>query len=114
MSDQTCDWVGVSKNTYTYFIHTIPVSFNNDQDGNYIFTKKVDGKWRPIYIGQGDLGDRISANHHKIDCIERKGATHVHVHLNSNKVAREHEEADLLANYTQSYEPTGCNEKIEH
>lgn len=111
MSD-TCNWIGASKTSYTYHIHKIPVSFNANQPGNYIFTKlNAENKWVPIYIGQGDLGDRVGDGHHQWTCIQRKGATHVHVHTNSTEQARLAEERDLLANYTNAYSPNGCNEK---
>jgi len=63
-----------------------------------------------IYIGQGDLKDRVE-NHHQAACIERKGATHIHVHLNGRHADWVAEEQDLLANYSNAYQPTGCNEK---
>ena len=113
MSDSpTCNWIGASGASYRYFIHELPVSFNTDQPGNYIFSKlNAEKRWVPIYIGQGDLGDRIGEGHQKWDCIQRKGATHVHVHTNSTEAARLAEEQDLLANYTNAYVPNGCNEK---
>ena len=110
-SNPTCTWTGASGAKYTYHVRELPVSFKEGQDGNYIYAKTVNGKWHPIYIGQGDLGDRIGPNHHKAQCIASKGATHVHVHLNAKEQDRLDEEADLLANYSQAYEPTGCNEK---
>src|SRR5258708_38252162 len=59
-----CIWTGASGTTYTYFIHALPVSFDPEQDGNYIYSMKNDqGKWVPVYIGEGDLADRISAEH---------------------------------------------------
>jgi hypothetical protein len=67
--------------------------------------------WIPIYIGEGDLGDRVSENHHKSNCIKVRGATHVHVHLNPVESDRKVEETDLLANYLNAYMPIGCNEK---
>ncbi len=82
-----CKWTGASGTPYTYFIWKLPASFGDNQDGNYIYTKKnSEGKWVPIYIGQGDLKDRAE-NHHQSDCISRKGATHIHVHLNSKESA---------------------------
>lgn len=108
---KTCIWVGSSGNKYTYRVHKLPVSFNKDQYGNYIFARLNDkGKWVSIYIGEGDLGDRVSDNHHKAKCIISKGATHVHVHLTPSKTAGQAEEADLLAHYTNAFAPTGCNE----
>lgn len=63
----------------------------------------------PIYIGQGDLNDRAKY-HHQAQCIKQKGATHFHCHSNSNEHDRLDEESDLLDNYPQAYQPTGCNE----
>ena len=87
------------------------MSFNKDQYGNYIYAKlNAEGQWVPVYIGEGDLGDRVSDNHHKASCIKSKGATHVHAHLTATKAAGLAEEKDLLARYTNAFEPTGCNE----
>lgn len=66
----------------------------------------------PIYIGEGNLADRISNDHHQAACIKKKGATHVHEHLNPKEDDRTAEEADLLANYTNAYEPNGCNDRV--
>ncbi len=107
-----CTWTGESGATYVYFIHSLPVTFDPDQDGNYIYSRKNDqGKWVPVYIGEGDLAERINDEHHQSACVSRRGATHVHVHLNHGGEDRTAEEADLLARYTNSYKPTGCNEK---
>jgi hypothetical protein len=109
----TCVWTGASGASYTYHIHNNPPNFNAWQDGNYIYAKKNrDGRWVPIYIGEGDLSARCCDQHHQAQCIARKGATHVHAHLNSLQKARKAEEADLLAHYTNAYAPSGCNEKI--
>jgi len=109
---ETCVWRGESGTDYTYYIWPLPANFDPDQSGNYIFSKKNDkGLWVPIYMGQGDLADRVSDDHHQADCIKGKGATHVHVHLNKNQKDRTAEEADLLARYANAYKPYGCNEK---
>lgn len=108
----TVNWTGGSGRQYTYHIYPLPVNFDPNQSGNYIYSRlSQDNKWIPIYIGQGDLKDRTE-NHHKATCIRSKGATHVHVHTNSVEANRLSEERDLLANYTNAYEPLGCNEKI--
>jgi hypothetical protein len=114
MADQAkCTWTGKSGTGYSYFVHELPVNFNPNQDGNYIFSKKNDkGFWVPVYIGEGDLADRVSYNHHQAGCIEEKGAPHVHVHLNPKEKDRLAEEGDLLANYTNAYKPGGCNAKV--
>ena len=108
----TCDWVGASGTKYTYHIHELPISFQDNNLGNYIYSKlNSENKWVPIYIGEGDLGDRISNNHHQATCIRNKGATHVHEHLNNSEESRKNEEEDLLSCYTNAYNPNGCNEK---
>ena len=112
MENETCSWIGKSGNSYVYEVFNLHVSLNVGQMGNYIYTKIVNGRWRPIYIGQGDLGERIASSHHKAKCISQKGATHVHAHLNPRENDRVYEEKDLLANHLIAYEPIGCNEKI--
>jgi hypothetical protein len=114
MSDiPTCNWVGASGTSYTYYIYALPASFGPDQPGNYIYAKlNSEGKWVPVYIGEGDLADRSGSGHHKAECIKRKGATHFHCHKNASEENRKKEEADLLLRYTNAYEPDGCNEKV--
>ena len=108
----TCDWIGASNTKYTYEVHELPVSFEKNTDGNYIYAKvSSQNKWVPIYIGQGDLGDRVSDDHHQAACIKSKGPTDVHVHLNAKEQERLDEESDLLDRYTNAYKPKGCNEK---
>ena len=110
-SSPTCKWIGASKTQYTYYIHELPISFQ-EVYGNYIYSKRNSkNRWVPIYIGEGELSDRISSAHHRAQCIQKKGATHVHVHTTSSKNQGKAEEEDLLGNYTNAYEPNGCNVK---
>ncbi len=105
-------WKGASGKGYTYWIYSIPASFNPRQNGNYIYTKVVNNMWTALYIGQGDLSERTNIdNHHQSRCLKSKGATHVHVHLNASEANRTAEEKDLLAKHLEAYQPTGCNEK---
>src|SRR5271154_6146866 len=91
----TCGWLGASGQSYTYHIYSNPPHFNADQDGNYIYAKKnQEGKWVPIYIGQGCLSDRCCESHHRAGCIQSKGATHVHAHLQASEATRKAEEKD--------------------
>ena len=107
----TCIWPGASGAEYTYHVHELPVSLKTGQDGNYIYAKKnPEGRWVPVYIGEGDLGGRSGPGHHKAYCIRQKGATHFHCHLKSDATARRGEEADLLRRFTNAYAPSGCNE----
>lgn len=108
----TCIWTGVSGIPYTFYVHDNPTNFDPNQFGNYIYAKISDGKWVPIYIGEGELSERCCIQHHKALCIAARGATHVHAHLNENAATRKVEERDLLARYTNAYTPFGCNEKL--
>jgi len=106
----TCNWIGKSGNSYEYHIHNLPPNFKS-LPGNYIFAKlNANNKWVPVYIGETeDLSERFD-DHHKMPCIKRKGATHIHAHLNQGgEVARRREESDLLDNYQNAKEPNGCN-----
>lgn len=107
----TCEWAGGSGTKYKYWWHALPFTYKTGQPGNYIYAKIVQNQWVPIYIGEGDLGERVGPNHHKASCIQQKGATHIHGHTQGDQQARTAEETDLLSNYTQAYAPTGCNEK---
>jgi hypothetical protein len=109
-NQETCDWIGKSGIKYTHSIYARHPGINEGQDGNYIYAKKnQDGLWVPVYIGQGDLSKRATTDHHRIRCIDTKGATHVHLHLNAKKEDRLAEEQDLLANYANALTPDGCN-----
>lgn len=111
-NNNSVTWKGASGKVYTYWIYSIPASFNPRQNGNYIYTKVVNNMWIAQYIGQGDLSERTNIdNHHQSRCLKSKGATHVHVHLNDSEADRTAEEKDLLAGRPEAYQPTGCNEK---
>lgn len=103
-------WVGASGAKYVYWGHALPYSCDPDQPGNYIFCKLVGDRWQAVYIGQGDINDRVNDPEH-FACATQKGATHVHVHTNPSEAARLAEEDDLLASNPGSYAPTGCNER---
>ena len=113
MVNQTCNWIGASGVEYTYHIHTRHENLNPDQMGNYIYSKQnAEGRWMPVYIGEGDLCIRCKNSHHQLQCIDSKGATHVHMHLNDDEQSRKAEESDLLARYINAYAPHGCNVKV--
>lgn len=103
-------WTGTSGKRYGYWSKNLPYFCDKGQNGNYIFTKIVNNLWVPIYIGQGDINDRANDIVH-YECAIGKGATHIHVHLNSIEADRLSEEQDLLAAYPEVYAPKGCNEK---
>lgn len=99
MADK-CKWTGKSGKEYEYHIRPIGTKFKKEP-GNYVFAKVQNRQWTPVYIGQtSDLSERFDF-HHKADCINRQGATHVHAHLsNKNESVRISEENDLITNYS--------------
>lgn len=92
----TIDWPGASGKTYTYYIYPWDADLAA-KAGNYCFAKEVSpGKWTPLYFGQtGNFEDRFDG-HHKWDCAEKRGATHIHAHLNARESDRLAEESDLV------------------
>jgi hypothetical protein len=109
---QTCTWTGASGKRYVYTVYRRHPSVPPHQPGNFIYAKMdKHRKWVPIFIGQGDLTQRAAIDRRFIECIDSKGATHIHVHVNFKKDDRLAEEEDLLKNYPDAYAPNGCNER---
>ena len=103
-------WTGASGTAYTFYVYERHPTVDPDQFGNYIYCKLNDKKaWVPIYIGQGDLSVRCTKAHHQQECINSKGATHVHLRLEPKEADRLRAERDLLARFTSAYTPNGCN-----
>ncbi len=97
---ETILWPGRSGKQYKYFIYPLGTSFSA-VPGNYIFSKETSpNHYRPIYIGEtSDLSERFDS-HHKMACIKRNGATHIHVHQTNGGVAvRRAEESDLVSRW---------------
>ncbi len=112
---ESFDWPGASGRTYKYAIHDLDWVPAPNQDGNYIFARSTGTTltgitWHAIYVGQGDLRDRRQA---ALDegCVQRKGATHRHCHLNAREEERLAEEEDVLEGNPEAYVPDGCNER---
>lgn len=106
---KTCSWPGLSGKTYSYSIYPIGTRFK-EEGGNYIFCKKnAAGKWESQYIGQAkNLNERLGS-HEKEACAKRRGATHIHAHLEANESTRLAEEKDLIHNFKPS-----CNTQHIH
>jgi len=97
MPDRPIFWEGASGEKYKYWIYPIWTTFSAIP-ANYIFAKETKPQIHyPIYIGEtGDISGRFD-NHHKIDCIKRNGATHIHTHKSDgDKETRCEEESDLI------------------
>jgi len=108
----TCTWTGASGRKYIYEIHARYPKLTPNEAGNYIYAKlDQHKKWIPIHIGHGNLTQRAATDLHCVECIDAKGATHVHLHVNYDRDDRRAEVQDLLDNFPQAYAPDGCNEK---
>lgn len=71
---------------YIYEIYTRHPKLLPNEPGNFIYAKVDDHKrWLPIYIGEGNLTQRAGTDPRGIGCIDAKGATHVHVHVNYDR-----------------------------
>ena len=95
--DLTILWDGEPGKEYRYWIYKIGHSMKQ-VPGNYCFAKEIEPhQWTPIYFGETeDISERFEY-HHKMDCILRKGATHIHTHTSSpDKEIRCAEETDLI------------------
>lgn len=107
----SCTWTGASGKKYVYEVHARHPKLPPNEPGNYIYAKRdEERRWVPVYIGEGNLTQRATTDRRRIECIDAKGATHVHVHVNSDRDDREAEVKDLLNNFSRAYAPEGCNE----
>jgi hypothetical protein len=108
---ESCTWTGASGRMYIYEVYLRRPKVPPHQAGNFVYAKMDEQRrWVPIYIGQGDLTQRAAVERDRVACIEARGATHVHLHVNCDKADRLAEERDLLSNFPQAYIPDGCNE----
>jgi hypothetical protein len=69
-------------------------------------------RWIPVYIGEGNLTQRAAIDPSTVECIDAKGASHVHVHVNYDRDDREAEVKVLLDNFPQARAPDGCNREL--
>jgi hypothetical protein len=107
---QTCTWTGASGRKYVYDVYRRYPKVPPHEAGNFIYAKMdAHKRWVPIYIGQGDLTQRAGMEPDRALCVDAKGATHVHLHVNFDKEDRLAEEQDLLNNFPQVRIPDGCN-----
>ena len=106
----TCTWTGASGKKYVYEVYARHPKLAPNEPGNYIYANG-----RAQEMGADPYRcrqlDAARTDRRRVDCINAKGATHVHVHVNSDRDDREAEVRDLLKNFPQAYAPDGCNEE---
>ena len=81
----TYSWVGTSGRTFAYQVYELPISFESNQKGNFVFARFDSGRhWVPIFVGEGDLGKHVDANNYELHVIQRRGATSGYVTAGGN------------------------------
>lgn len=102
--DNTIIWRGKSGKQYEYWIYPISkMGHFKAEPGNYMFARLGSDGHYAVYAGEtADLSERFD-DHHKMPCIRRNGATHIHVHASSgNADVRRTEERDIIAQWNPS------------
>jgi hypothetical protein len=111
MAEEISIWVGESGAKYPYYVYDRDLRVPKRM-GIFIYSKKNDEDlWVPLFVGQGDLSLQASADRDLVARIEAKGATHIHLRVNSEALDRHTEVADILKRYQNAFEPEGCNVK---
>ena len=97
---------GASGTTYHFGVFAWGTTFNPVGAVYLILRKEYSSSnYTILYIGEtGDLSDRFS-NHHKQDCFDRNGKSHIGILVEDSESRRLDIESDLLQNYT-----TTCND----
>jgi hypothetical protein len=97
---RTIVWPGLSGIQYQYWIYPISDFLFKAEPGNYIFAREQPDGHVAIYAGETcNLSERFD-NHHKLRCILRHGATHIHAHVSAyDDEVRRYEEADIIARW---------------
>ena len=73
------NWQGASGRLYTYLVYELPKGLDSTQNGNYIFTMVVNGRWVPLHIGEGNLSSETNLARQTLSgWLIDMGATHVH------------------------------------
>jgi hypothetical protein len=98
MSEGTLTLKGKSGSSYTFEVYKLNTDFKA-LGGLYLFTKADGTTHTHIYLGQTqDLSSRFT-NHHKEQCIDKHGGTHISVRVMNAEKERLAAEKDLLAIY---------------
>lgn len=105
-------WTGASGKVYRMEAFSLDTVVKPGISGNYVFGElNEDGtKIRAIYIGEGNLQDRINFRIRE-GRVQEKGCNCFCAMINEDEDSRKEIEDDLLASNPNSNEPIGCNIK---
>jgi hypothetical protein len=97
------DWTGASGKTYRYWFLETPrnAAVIKNEGGNYAFVQQMtNGKFAPLYFGEGDSLQGRIPNHERWPDANRLGVTHVMSHTTpAGEAARLAEERDLIQHW---------------
>ena len=97
-------WKDKSGSSHRFWIYPRGTKFNEPCPGIYIYARKTSPhKWIPLYIGQTQNVNVRLTNHEQRECVERNGATHIHVSIISGEKSRLTIEKDLI----EQWKPIG-------
>jgi hypothetical protein len=97
-------WKDKSGSSHRFWIYPRGTKFNEPCPGIYIYARKTSPhKWIPLYIGQAQNVNVRLTNHEQRECVDRNGATHIHVSIISGKKSRLTIEKDLI----EQWKPIG-------
>ena len=97
-------WKDKSGTSHRFWIYPRGTKFNEPCPGIYIYARETaPHKWIPIYIGQTENVNVRLANHEQQECVDRNGATHIHVSIITDERSRLAIEKDLI----QQWKPMG-------
>lgn len=95
------DWPGKSGKIYRYwFLASLSAEAIKNDGGNYMFVKRIQSGFVPVYIGQADSLKARLPSHDRWADAKKAGATHVMTHTTpAGEAARLAEERDLIQNW---------------
>jgi len=98
---QAIEWTGKSGTRYRYYIWPRGAKIEGTPPGNFLQVRvTAEGVLEPVYIAQtNDLNRRLLTQEER-DCVDRHGATQLHIHISyKGEMDRLDEEADLVARW---------------
>jgi hypothetical protein len=90
-------WKDKSGIRHRFWIYPRGTKFNEPCPGIYIYARETaPHKWIPIYIGQTENVNVGLADHEQQECVDRNGATHIHVTIVTSDKSRLASTKDLI------------------
>jgi hypothetical protein len=90
-------WKDKSGIGHRFWIYGRETKFNEPCPGIYIYARETSPhKWIPIYIGQTENVNVRLTNYEQQECVDRNGATHIHISIITDEKARLAIEKDLI------------------